>query len=185
MAETPFELEASPTPSRAADPDCPQLMKDAFQVWECSLEGDFQYRPQRDAEPDNTERFICLRVENILLRSNFADMLEREDDFPRMAISYGFRHRTGQRRFFFAEHKQPFAVPVPSDVGPAHQSIFYDANRMDPSVRFTEEACIPLMAIPRPFLRMALKGIIAEAKADGIGRVDAAFVDEVNRRRKG
>ncbi|MFT4974496.1 MAG: hypothetical protein ACI8S6_000379 [Myxococcota bacterium] len=112
-------------------------------------------------------------------------MLEREDDFPRMAISYGFRHKTGERRFFFAEHKKPFAVPVPTDIGPPHQTIFYEANRIDPEVRFTEEACKALTTIPRPFLRMALKGIVAEARASGVSVVDAAFIDEVNRRRAG
>ncbi len=184
MADIPFDLETSPTPGRADDPEAPDLMKDAFQVWECRLDGDFQYTPARKADPENTERFLCLRIENILLRQNFAQMLEREDDFPRMAISYGFRHRTGERRFFFAEHKRPFAVPVPSDIGPPHQTIFYEANRIDPDVQFTEEACIPLTSIPRPFLRIALKGIVAEAKKDGVSVVDPAFVDEVNRRRR-
>lgn len=183
MAEQPFELERSPTPGRAEDRDFPLLMKDAFQVWECSLDGEFRYAPARAADPDNVERFVCLRLEDILLRTSFAEMLEREDEFPRMPISYGFRHQTGARRFFFCEHKRPFPVPVPTDIGPPHQAIFYEANRIDPAVRFTEEACEPLTAIPRPFLKLALRGLVAAAKADGVELIDAAFVEEVNRRR--
>lgn len=185
MAEIPFELEPSPTPGRAEDPDFPLLMKDAFQVWECSLDDSFEYVPKRVTDPENVERFMCLRVEDILLRESFAHMLESEDDFPRMAISYGFRHQTGKSRFFFCEHQRPFAVPVPTGIGPPHQTIFYEANRIDPAVRFTEDACKPLTAIPKPFLRMALRGIVAEAKAAGVELVDASFIDQVNRRRKG
>lgn len=184
MADQPFELEPSPTLGRAQDPEFPHLMKDAFQVWECTLDGEFQYNPPRHTASGNAERFVCLRIENILLRENFAEMLESELDFPQMAISYGFRHHTGERRFFFCEHGRPFSVPVPTDIGPPHQTVFYEANRIDPDVQFTEAACVPLTSIPRPFLRMALKGIVAEAKKDGRAIVDESYVEEINRRRK-
>ena len=185
MAESPFELERSPTAGRSEDPDYPLLMRDAFQVWACELDGSFNYTPERTTDPENTERFLCLRVHNILLRERFSEMLEREHDFPSMAISYGFRHQTGERRFYFCEHKKPFAVPLPTDIGPPHQAIVYEANRVDPEVRFTEGACQALTAIPRPFLKMALRGIVREAKASGVAVVDEAFIDEVNRRREG
>jgi len=182
MEEMPFELEASTTPGFDTGP--PLLMRDAFQAWECTYDGHFEYRPARESSPENSERFLCLHVKNILLRRNFAKMLQQEDDFPRMAISYGFRHKTGPRRFFFAEHSQPFAVDVPTDIGPPHQTIFYEANRIDPDVRFTEDACEALVSVPKPFLGIVLRGIIAEAKRDSVTLVDQAFVDEVNRRRK-
>lgn len=185
MAHQPFELEPSPTPGRAEDPDFPQLMKDAFQVWECVLDPEFRYEPPRSAAHEHSERFLLLRLEDILLRERFADMLEREHDFPMMPISYGFRHQTGTRRFFFAPHARPRPVPVPTDIGPPHQTIFYEANRIDPEVQFTEQACMPLTAIPRPFLKMALRGIVARAKADGVTLVDPAYIEVVNARRNG
>lgn len=181
MAENPFELEPSPD----APPGSPQLLKDAFQVWECTLDGDFQYRPQRSTPSGTAERFMCLRIESILLRENFADMLETEDDFPNMAISYGFRHHTGERRFFFAEHKEPFAIPVPDDIGPPHQTIYYEANRIDPAVQFTEEAVMPLTSIPRPFLRMALKQIVRRAREEDVSVVDRPFIDKIDQERRG
>lgn len=181
MAHQPFELEPSPT--HPDDPQAPQLMKDAFQVFECTLDRDFVHAPPRRDGAENAERFLLLRIENILLRERFAQMLEREDDFPHMPISYGFRHQTGERRFFFCAHERPFPVPVPTDIGPAHQTIFYEANRIDPDVRFTEDACLPLTAIPKPFLKVALRGIVSQAKADGVALVDAAYVQQVNERR--
>jgi flavin reductase (DIM6/NTAB) family NADH-FMN oxidoreductase RutF len=184
MAENPFELEPSPTEGRADDPDFPWLMKDAFQVWECRVDGSFRYEPARHTTSGNAERFFCLRIENILLREGFAKMLDVEDDFPNMPISYGFRHQTGERLFYFCEHKRPFAIELPTDIGPPHQTIYYEANRIDPDVMFTEDACKPLTAIPRPFLKMALRGIVAEAKAAGVHEVDVAFIEAVNRKRK-
>ena len=181
MADNPFELETSPD----APPGSPLLLKDAFQVWECSLDGSFQYTPKRETPAENVERFLCLRIESILLRENFADMLETENDFPSMAISYGFRHHTGERRFFFAEHKEPFAVPVPTDIGPPHQSIHYEANRIDPAVQFTEDAVMPLTAIPRPFLRMALKQIVRRAKEENVTLVERDFIDKLESERRG
>jgi len=184
MAESPFELERSPTAQHASNPDFPLLMKDAFQVWECELDGTFDYRPARETSEDGIERFLCLRVKNILLRENFAARLEDESDFPHMPISYGFRHKTGKRRFFFAEHKAPFAVDTPTDIGPPSQTIFYEANRIDPEVQFTQDACEPLTSIPKPFLRMALKGIVASARRDGVSLIDRAYIDKVNADRK-
>jgi hypothetical protein len=52
-------------------------------------------------------------------------------------------------------------------------------------VQFTEEACVPLTAIPKPFLKVALRGIVAQARADGVSLVDADYIEEVNKRRGG
>ena len=183
MAHNPFELE--PSPLRGDDPEFPQLMKDAFQVWECTLDGSFVYQPARETDPSGVERFLKLRVRDVLLRENFNEMLEEEDDFPRMPISYGFRHQTGDRRFFFAEHGKPFAVPVPTDIGPEHQSIHYQANRVDPEVRFTEGAAKALTSVPRPFMKIVLRALVKEAKEQGVKEVDAAFVAAVDAKRRG
>ncbi len=185
MAHQPFELEPSPTPGRAADPDFPHLLKDAFQGYECRLDRDFVYRPERSEAAGNAERYLLLRIEDILLRERFAEMLEREDDFPHMPISYGFRHQAGPRRFWFCAHERPFGVDLPADIGPPHQTIYYEANRIDPDVRFTEEACMPLTAIPKPFLKVALRGIVQQAKEAGVEVVDAEFVRLVDERRRG
>ena len=102
-----------------------------------------------------------------------------------MPISMGFRHNEEERRFFFCSHNTPFKVPVPTPKGLEHNQIYYSANKMDPEVRFEEEACKLLVDIPKPFLKMALKGIIKEAKAQGVTMVDAEFTKKFNEKRKG
>lgn len=183
MAAVHFELEPSPTDRYARDPEFPLLMRDAFQVWECELSGNFAYHPARHTDPQLTESFLALELQNVLLRERFAKALEDESAFPSMALSYGFRHQAGKRHFFFAEHKAPFPVELPEGVGPAHGHVFYVANKLDPEVRFTEEACKHLVAVPAPFLRTVLSSIVAAAKERNVKLIDESFVEKLNAER--
>ena len=185
MRDTPFDLIPSPTAELASDPDFPLLMKDAFQVYECEVEGQFKYEPHRETDAIAAENFWRLKVKNVLLKASYRIILEEQKEFPSMAISYGFRHRDNERRFFFCSHNKPFPVHLPVTKTLAHQSIYYDANKMDPEVRFTEEACKRLVDIPKPFLKIALKGLIKEAKAAGVTMIDGEFADKVNAKRNG
>jgi len=63
------------------------------------------------------------------------------------------------------------------------QSILDEANNIDGTVTFTEEACEGLTAIPAMFRGMALKNIVKQAKERGIDVVDKAFVDLINEER--
>ena len=184
MQDIPFEMITTPTAELAADPTYPQLINDAFQIYECEVDGEFEYKPARDTDPEGCENFWCLRIKNILLKESFEQKLIGQREFPSMTISYGFRHNeAGDRRFFFTSHNKPFEVPVPSPKGLDFQPIYYMANKLDPEVRFTEGACRMLVDIPKPFLKMALKGIVKEAKAQGVTMVDEEFTKAVNEKR--
>lgn len=184
MKDIPFTLAKTPSPEYADDSSFPMLINEAFQVFECELNGEFRYLPPRETDPMACENFWCLQVKNILLKQSFAQRLAEQKEFPSMPISYGFRHNDSERRFFFSSHNKPFAVPVPSPKGLEHQAIYYTANKMDPAVRFTEEACKRLVDIPRPFIKIALQGIIKEAKSKGVNMVDDDFMQAFNERRK-
>ena len=184
MKDIPFHMVRTPTEAYADDPTFPLLIDEAFQVFECELDGEFHYQPKRETDPIAVEKFWCLKVKNVLMKESFEKRLVEQKEFPNMAISYGFRHNDSARRFFFSSHNRPFPVPVPSPKGLEHQAIYYSANKMDPAVRFTEEACKQLVDIPKAFMGVALKGIIKEAKAQGVEMVDEAWLREFNERRK-
>ncbi len=184
MRDIPFEMVQTPTEAYRDDPTFPQLINDAFQVFECELDGQFQYHPHRETDPIACENFWCLKVKNVLLKESFEDRLQGQKDFPNMPISYGFRHNDTARRFFFSSHNKPFPVPVPNPPGLEHQAIYYSANKLDPEVRFTEEACKLLVDVPKAFINVALKGIIKEAKAQGVDMVDEDFMKAFNEKRK-
>lgn len=185
MKGIPFEMVRTPSAEYAGDPDFPLLMKDAFQVFECELDGEFHYQPGRETDPSGCEKFWCLKVRNILLKETFHERLLAQKEFPSMPISYGFRHNeAGDRRFFFCSHNRPKPVPIPVAKGLEANSIYYTANKLDPEVRFELEACKLLIDAPKALLTVALKGIIREAKKQGVTMVDADFVRQVNAKRR-
>jgi len=185
MKDIPFEMVQTPTEAYKNDPSFPQLINDAFQVFECELDGEFHYQPHRETDAIAAENFLCLKVKNVLLKESFEKRLVEQKEFPNMPISYGFRHNDTERRFFFSSHNKPFPVPIPSPKGLEHQAIYYSANKLDPEVRFEEEACKLLTDVPKAFITVALKGIIKEAKAQGVTMIDVEFMNAFNAKRKG
>jgi flavin reductase (DIM6/NTAB) family NADH-FMN oxidoreductase RutF len=182
MKDCPFELIKTPNPAFNKDPDYPLIMKDAFQIFECVVDGTFEYKPHREAAAPLVESFFALNIENVLMKESFKVKLDGRHEFPDMPISYGFR---GGSEFWFTRHNEPFYFPVPRDKGPDHGSILYMANKLDPEVRFTEDACKALTGVPKAFIEVVLDGIIKEAKKQGVSMIDSDFIDVVNAQRAG
>ena len=64
------------------------------------------------------------------------------------------------------------------------KSVIYAAERIDPNVKFTEQACAKLVKIPRVFLKMALTQMVEIAKEEGISVIDEAALDIINDKRR-
>ncbi|MFW2404513.1 MAG: hypothetical protein ACN4GT_07085 [Gammaproteobacteria bacterium] len=181
MADVPFDMIKTPTTEFREDEDYPLIMKDAFQVYECVMDGKFEYHPHREAAAPLIENFFALRVENVLLKESFSAKLDSRQEFPDMPLSYGFR---GGSEFWFATHNQPFHIQVPQNKGPDHNRIYYKANKIDTGVRFDEEACKLLTGIPELFLDVVLKGLVDAANEQGVTMIGADFVKAVEEQRK-
>jgi flavin reductase (DIM6/NTAB) family NADH-FMN oxidoreductase RutF len=181
MKDIPFKLVESPNEIFRKDPDYPLIMKDAFQVFECVTDGTFEYKPHREAAPPLVEGFFALQVKNVLLKESIKKKLDNRREFPDMPLSYGFR---GGSDFWFTRHSQPFHIPVPREKGSEHSRIYYLANKVDPQVRFTENACKKLTSVPQVFLEAVIGGLITEAKTRQIPMIDAEFVDDVEAKRQ-
>jgi len=177
MKDSPFTLVDSPTPGREADGKrFPKILKEAFQVYECVVDVE---QPVRN--DGNTPEYFVLRIEKILMKETWAkNLADGATRLPQVPLAYGFRDGA---RFWFAEHKKPFWFPTPTDRGPKEESVLYEANRLDPEVKFTREACKQLTGIPKPFVKTALKGIIKRAKEDGVAEVDLDYVNKINAER--
>jgi flavin reductase (DIM6/NTAB) family NADH-FMN oxidoreductase RutF len=178
MKDSPFTLIESPSPERkSGDGIHPLIIQEAFQVYECTLDGSIEfYEHKRDAS-----RHFVLRIDRILLKESWKKNLDDGNPrMPNMPISYGFRDG---KDFWFTKHRRPFAVPVPNK-GPKVEVVLYEANRIDEEVRFTREACEKLTGIPKAFLKLALKGIVKQAKAEGVTLIDVAFVQKIDEQRR-
>ncbi len=175
-----FTMIESPSPDKAGDPEFPLIIGEAFQVFECTWNRDIDLQAQLGTDVEDPGDHFVLLVNDILIRDDLVDGIEEGSKFPSMPIFYGFR---ANGEFWFAEHKPPFSVPLPKVEGTEVQMVFYLANRLDEHLRFTREACEALTGIPRPFLKDALKGIIAVAHEKGATEVDKELLDVINAER--
>ena len=100
--------------------------------------------------------------------------------FPRVPVDYGYRDSTN---FWYTKFKRPIAEKIQAKDGDV-TSVIYAAERIDPEVKFTKEACQKLVKIPRVFLKAALTQMVDIAKKEGITLIDEKAVDFINDKRK-
>jgi hypothetical protein len=179
MAYNTFRLMDSPTPGRSGA-GFPQILADAFQVFECTL--DVERINENPILRDSDSAHLLLNIDNILVKESWRARIDGSGDaMPRIPLTYGFR---GASTFWFGETQPAYKLPIP-DLGAKHEVVLYEANRLDDEVRFTADACKELGGVPKPFLKTVLLGIIKQAKAQGITTVDRAFVEKLNQQRNG
>jgi len=177
MAYNTFKLVDSPTPGRSG-PGFPQIIADAYQVFECTL--DTQRIAENPILRDSASTHLLLNIDNILLKRDWQGMVDGSGDrMPRVPLTFGFR---GGSTFWFGETQPAYKLPIPQ-LGSGHEVVHYEANRIDERVRFTKDASRQLVGIPRPYLRQALEGIVRQAMARGVTEVDPNFLAVLNRER--
>jgi len=176
----PYTLVDSPSPEKAADPEFPKIIDEAFQVIECTWDDCFDLHSKTDAFGQHYDSNFNLMIDHILVKEKYAPGIEKGEIFPDMPIFCGYRANRG---FWFAEHEAPFTIPLPVIKGMEYQTVMYNANRIDANVRFTEEACRKLTGIPKPFMKDALKGIVDRALQEGVSEIDEAYLAKINAER--
>jgi flavin reductase (DIM6/NTAB) family NADH-FMN oxidoreductase RutF len=178
MAYNTFTLVDSPTPGRTG-PGLPQIIGEAFQVFECTL--DVERIAANPILRDSASAHLLLNIDNILVKQRWKSRIDGSgDEMPRVPLTYGFR---GGATFWFGETQPAYKLPLP-DLGPRHEVVHYEANRIDDVVRFTLDASKQLTGIPRPFLRQVLEGIVRQAKARGVAEIGPEFLEVLNKERK-
>jgi hypothetical protein len=178
MAYNCFDLIDSPTPGREPSDIYPQILADAYQVYECTL--DIDRINENPILRDSPSAHLLLNIDNILVKERWMAALDGSgDEMPKIPLTYGFR---GGSTFWFGATQPAYKLPIP-DLGPNHDLVHYEANRLDDEVRFTMDACKQLTGIPNAFLQNVLGGIVKQAKARGVVNVDEAFVLALNKER--
>jgi flavin reductase (DIM6/NTAB) family NADH-FMN oxidoreductase RutF len=177
MAYNTFTLADSPTPGRTG-PGFPQIIGEAFQVFECTL--DVARIAENPILRDSTSAHLLLNIDNILVKQRWQSLIDGSgEQMPRVPLTYGFR---GGATFWFGETQPAYKLPIP-DIGPRHEVVHYEANRLDDTVRFTLDASKQLTGIPRPFMRQVLQGIVRQAKARGVVEITPEFLAALNKER--
>ena len=59
----------------------------------------------------------------------------------------------------------------------------YAAKRFDPSITWDDEACAMILNVPRIFLNRVFKGVVEQAKEEGITHITPEFMAKVRNKR--
>lgn len=193
MKDCIFTLEKS-----TLGDDRPELVSEAFQVFECSwddsLEDAFKDKPgclegyEGPYRNFNgiTSKFgahFILKIDKIWMKETFYNTIingVKAGGYPRVPVDYGYRDSTN---FWYTKFKRPIAEKIQAKDGDVN-SVIYAAERIDPEVKFTKEACQKLVKIPRVFLKAALTQMVDIAKKEGITLIDEKALEFINDKRK-
>ena len=179
--------------------DRPKIVSESFQVFECtwddSLEEAFNDKPGQleGYEPPYrnfngiTSKFgahFILKIDKILMKEKYHNSIingVKNNNFPRVPVDYGYRDSTN---FWYTKFKKPIAEKIPEKNNGDVKSVMYAAERIDPNVKFTEEACGKLTKIPRVFLKAELTQMVDIAKEEGISLIDEKALEIINDKRR-
>ena len=169
----------------------PLILKDAYQViectWEESLENGFESKKHigelEGVEPPYknfngiTSKFGChfiLKMDKVLMEEKYANNLKnglKRNSFPKVPVDYGYHD---SKNFWYMRFNsfKPVAEPIAASNNGSVETVMYCAERLDTKVKFTKEACELYTKIPRPFMKAALMQIAEIAEKNGIEVID-------------
>ena len=178
--------------------DRPKIIEECYQVFECSwddtLEDAFNdkagnlegYEPPYRNFNGITSKFgahFILKIDKILMKEKYHNSIVNgvnRNNFPSVPVDYGYRDSTN---FWYTKFKRPIAEKIQAKEGDV-KSVIYAASRIDPEVKFTDEACEKLTKIPRIFLKAALTQMVSIAKQENISLIDEAALEIINDKRR-
>ena len=131
----------------------------------------------------NQVKQIILKVDHILMKTKYYDAIINgvsSSVFPQVPVDYGYRDN---KNFWYTKFKRPVAEPIPASKGISLDTVKYAASRIDPDVKFTDEACGKLVKVPRVFLSTVLKGCVAWAKENNVTLITGKDMDIIQDKR--
>lgn len=174
----------------------PKIVKEAFQVFECSWERELdgaqndmvkeEYLPPYHDFNGITSKFgahFILKIDKILIKPKFYNAIINgvsANLFPQVPVDYGYRD---SKNFWYTRFKRPISEPIPKENGISLDTVKYAASRIDPEVKFTDEACSKLVKVPRVFLNTVLKGCVAWAKENNVSLITDKEMEEIQDKR--
>jgi len=195
MANCNFVLEESLLGE--AGEERPKVLRDAFQVIECTwmreLDGagndaptdaDCYEGPYHDFNGITSKygAHFILRVDKILMKEKYYNAIingVRAKDFPPVPVDYGYRD---SKNFWYTKHRRPIPELLPIRKQTL-SSVRYAADRIDDTVKFTDDALEMILNVPRVFLPTVLRGCVSWAKENGCTLITAKEMQIINDKR--
>jgi len=175
----------------------PLVLTDAIQVIECTWVRELDGAENDKAGELNgyegpyhdfngiTSKFgahFILKVDKILMKKKYSDAIingVRAKDFPPLPVDYGYRD---SKNFWFHK-KAKMRAELLQVRNASLASVRYAADRADDTVKFTDEALMTILGVPRVFLPVVLKGCVSWAKSNGVTLVTEEHMKIINDKR--
>ena len=196
MPKCNFKLEKSLIEEETGEAR-PQVMTDAIEVIECTwmreldgadkdLPGELNgYEGPYHDFNGITSKFgahFILRVDKILMKKKYRDAIingVKAKDFPALPVDYGYRD---SKNFWFHRRTRMRAELLQMRQA-SLESVRYAADRADDKIKFTDEALMTILGVPRVFLPLVLKGCVDWAKENGVELITAEHMQIINDKR--
>lgn len=197
MKDCRFHLEEGLRAEENKQEKYPQVIQEAYQVFECTWMRELDHA--QDDKPGELNGYpgpyhdfngitspfgahFILRIDKILMKEKYRNAIingVKAGDFPRVPVDYGYRD---SKNFWYTRFRRPHPELLPIREA-SLSSVRYAADRIDDKVKFTDEACMKLIKVPRIFLPTALKGCVKWANENGVTLITAEHMDIINDKR--
>ena len=173
----------------------PKVIDEALQVFECTWvkELDGAENDQIEEEYNGpyhdfngiTSKYgahFILKIDHILMKEKYHNAIINgvtRGNFAPIPTNWGYRD---SKNFWCSGFKKAFAEGIP-DKEVDLTSIRYAADRADDVVKFTDEALKMLVKVPRPFLKLVLKGCVDWAKENNCTLITEKEIAIINDKR--
>ena len=178
----------------------PKIVRESFQVIECTwmdtLDGADADEPLKEGEDHYVrEKYrdfngitspygahFILRVDKVLMKERYYNAIVngvKGSEFPPCPVDYGYRD---SKYFWYHKRRRMIAELLPVRKTTL-ASVRYAADRIDPTVHFTDDALERIVNVPRIFLPTVLRDCVAWAKKNGKAEITAVEMQEINDKR--
>ena len=175
----------------------PMVMTDAIEVIECTwmreLDGADKDMPGELNGYEGpyhdfngiTSKFgahFILRVDKILMKKKYRDAIingVKAKDFPALPVDYGYRD---SKNFWF-HRKTRMRAELLQMRQASLESVRYAADRVDDKIKFSDEALMTVLAVPRVFLPLVLKGCVDWARENNVALITEEHMKIINDKR--
>lgn len=197
MPKCNFKLEKSLIEEETPEDVRPMVLTDAIEVIECTWMRELDGADSDVAGELNgyegpyhdfngiTSKFgahFILRVDKILMKKKYRDAIingVRAKDFPALPVDYGYRD---SKNFWF-HRKTKMRAELLQMRKASLESVRYAADRVDDKIKFTDEALLTVLAVPRVFLPLVLRGCVDWARENGVDLITPEHMQIINDKR--
>lgn len=195
MNDFKFHLEEGLSKKDHPEEIYPKIISEAIQVFECTWVKELDGAENDKVEEEYSGPYhdfngitskygahFILKIDHILMKEKYYDSIINgvtSRNFAPIPTNWGYRD---SKNFWCSDYKKPIAVGIP-DREVDLSSLRYAADRADDKVKFTDDALKMLVKVPRPFLKLVLKGCVDWAKENGVTLIDEKEMKEINDKR--